>query len=312
MQRKFLTYSLLFFLPVVAGYLALEHASRQLPSVFKENQRYISETAPSIETLVLGSSQMQGAINPEWLDSPTVNMASGDQHHNTDFKLLQGMMERFPQLKTVVLEVSYSHFELPHNGKDFWKNTLYLNYFEVNCFERTTYFKDRLLYLANPKFFSRRLHQDYLSKEETTNFNAYAFNLNNYEGQFKTLDYDEQRIADMPNFKINREPNLQLFKHNTALFEEMLIFLRAKNLQVILVQAPMYKTYHSKKTPAILNRRDSTVNAVLRKYENVRLLNAENDTINYGVKDFWNQSHLNPKGAEKFTATLNTLLKDLK
>ena len=126
MQKKFLTYCLLFFVPVIAGYLVMEYLSRDLPSVFKANAEYIERENDNFETLVLGSSQIQSAINPEWLDSPTLNVASGDQHHDTDYKLLKFFQKNIPQLKTVVLEVSYSHFELPHNGRDFWKNALYL------------------------------------------------------------------------------------------------------------------------------------------------------------------------------------------
>ncbi|MBL4663017.1 MAG: hypothetical protein JKY22_05575 [Flavobacteriaceae bacterium] len=311
MQRKFLTYCLLFFIPVVIGYFALEYFSGQLPSALSENEKYLKNEQNSIQTLVLGSSQMQGAINPEWLDSPTLNLASGDQHHDTDFKLLKEMISRLPKLETVVLEVSYSHFELPHNGKNFWKNSLYLKYYNVNCFERSTYFKDRLLYLANPNFYSKQLHSHYVKRIDRTSFNDFGFNMNNYKGAFEELKYDEQRIADMRSFKINRKPNLQIFEINTALFHKMLEFLAKKELQVIITKVPMYKTYHNKKVPAILERRDSVISTILMQYPNTHLLDLENDTLNYNVEDYWNQSHLNPDGGLKFTAQLNSLLNTL-
>jgi hypothetical protein len=47
---------------------------------------------------------------------------------------------------------------------------------------------------------------------------------------------------------------------------------------------------------------------VLQKYPNTQILDQENNTTHFTVKDFWNQSHLNPDGAEKFTAQLNQLL----
>lgn len=309
MQRKFLTYCLLFFLPVVAGFMAMEYLSLSLPIAIKANQEYIKRTNDKFETLILGSSQIQSAVNPEWLDSPTLNLASGDQHHDTDFKLLKDFEPKLHDLKTVIIEVSYSHFELPHNGKDFWKNALYLKYYDVNCYERNTYFKDRLVYLSNPRFFSEKINEWYIKKNRVVKFNHHGFNTENYQGQFKMLDHDVEKIANMPRFKINTEPNLNIFAINTRLFYEMLDYLSEKELVVILTKLPMYKTYHAKKNPGILRRRDSVIADVLRKYRNVKLLDLETDTVLFQVKDYWNQSHLNPDGAKKFTAWLNVLLK---
>ena len=300
----------MFFLPVVAGYLAMEYLSLGLPSAIKANQEYIKRVNDNFETLILGSSQIQSAVNPEWLDSPTLNLASGDQHHDTDLKLLKGFEPKLTDLKTVVIEVSYSHFELPHNGKDFWKNALYLKYYNVNCFERNTYFKDRLVYLSNPRFFSEKINEQYIKKNTIMKFNDHGFNTENYEGQFKVLGHDEEKIAKMPRFKINTEPNLEIFATNTRLFYEMLDYLSEKELVVILAKLPMYKTYHAKKNPAILRRRDRVIADVLQKYHNVKLLDLETDTVLFKVNDYWNQSHLNPNGAKKFTAWLNAILKN--
>ena len=309
MQRKFLTYSLFFFLLVVAGYLVMEYLSLGLPSAIKANQIYREQSHDDFKILVLGSSQIQSAVNPEWLDSPTLNLASGDQHHDTDFKLLKGIESKLQDLKTVVLEVSYSHFELPHNGKDFWKNALYLKYYDVNCFERKTYFKDRLVYLSNPRFFSEKINEQYIKKNTIVKFNDHGFNTENYEGQFEVLNHDEKKITNMPRFKINTEPNLEIFATNTRLFYEMIDYLSEKKIAIILCKVPMYKTYHERRNPAILRRRDSVITDVLQKYPKVKLLDLETDTVLFQVKDYWNQSHLNPDGAKKFTAWLNALIK---
>jgi len=289
--------------------MAMEYLSLSLPSAIKANQEYIIRTNDNFETLILGSSQIQSAVNPEWLDSPTLNLASGDQHHDTDFKLLKSFETKLHDLKTVIIEVSYSHFELPLNGKDFWKNTLYLKYYDVNCFERNTYFKDRLVYLSNPRFFSEKINEQYIKKNAVVKFNDHGFNTENYEGQFKMLNHEKEKIANMSRFKINTEPNLEIFATNTRLFYEMLDYLSEKELVVILTKVPMYKTYHAKKNPAILRRRDSVIADVLKKYRNVKLLDLETDTVLFQVKDYWNQSHLNPDGTKKFTAWLNVLLK---
>lgn len=308
MLKKFLTYSLFFFIPVISGYLMMEFLTRQVPNSYQANVDYMESSHPPFQVLILGSSQIQGAVNPEWIDKSTLNLASGDQHHNTDFKLLKAFRSRMPQLETVVLEVSYSHFELPHNSKDFWKNSLYLEYYDVNCFERNIWFKDRLIYLSNPEFFSEKIHQHWTEPEQSPEYNKFGFNMNNYEGQFKELGHDETKITAMHRFKINTEPNLQVFDQNVALFKDMVKYLQQEGLKVIICQLPMYKTYHDNKNPDILRRRDSVVAEVNKNFKNLIVLDLENDVLSYEVTDFWNQSHLNPQGAAKFASSLNVML----
>ncbi len=308
MQRKFITYCFLFFAPVVIGYLVMESLTLGIPSAFQINQVRLQNEADAIETLVLGSSQIMNAVNPEWMESPTLNIASGNQHHDTDFKLLKGLLPRLKNLTTVVIEVSYSHFELPHNGKDFWKNSVYLKYYNVNCFERTTYFKDRLIYLSYPKFFSERIQEYYIDKKPLTDFNDFGYNYADVYGQFNALNYDLKAIEAMKSFKINTEENLTTFQTNTTLFIELLDYLKAKDLQVILCTLPMYHSYLEKRDPHILNRRDGILDWAQNKYENVQLLLLEETTDNYLLKDFWNQSHLSPSGAKKYTQSLNAFI----
>ena len=309
MQRTFVKYLLLFFLPVIAVNVGLELYVRAQPSLFKANAKYLEKTQENIEVVAFGSSQIKDAINAEWIDVPLLNMASGDQHHDTDFKLLMGLKDRLPKLKTVIFEVSYSHFELPHNGPDFWKHGAYLHYYNLNTFDRRTWFKDRLLFLSNPQFFSKRFYADSLANSSQPEFNAYGFDTNNYYGQFRRVGFDSLQIEAMKSFKINTVPNTTLFKHNVGVFQELVAYARNQGLQVIIAQAPMYRTYHSKKQLGILKRRDSVVHKLVSEDPGIRLFDREKDTLNYHIRDFWNQSHLNPDGARKFSQSLNLFLK---
>jgi len=309
MHKKFITYCLLFFIPIIVIYGIVEYLTLNIRSGHTIKQRIIKDESDTIETLVLGSSQILRAVNPEFLDSKTLSLASGNQHHDTDFKILKQLRNQFPNLKTVLLEVSYSHFELPHNGTDFWKNSIYLKYYNVNCFERNTYFKDRLVFHSNPSLFSEQLIKYYIKDKNVFDHNKYGFNLSDTFGQFARLGYDEDSIKNMPRFRINLEPNKQLFSTNTLVFTKMLDYCEKENLNVVIVTVPMYKTYLQRRNHEILNRRDSVLNNVAKNYPRVFLFQRENDTINYDVTDFYNQSHLSVSGAKKTSIYLNTFLK---
>tara|TARA_R100000935_G_scaffold55682_2_gene85977 strand:- start:70702 stop:71643 length:942 start_codon:yes stop_codon:yes gene_type:complete len=311
MQRTFIISLFAFFIPVVLGYLAVEFATRELPMSYRYISEYMKTEGETIEVLALGSSQVKNAINPAFIDLKTLNLASGSQHHDTDFKLLKQLLPKLPNVKTVIIEASYSHFELPHNSSAFWKNSIYLTYYGANNFERKTYFKDQLIYLSNPQFLSEKLYEYYIKREESFGFNRFGYDTLNYAGVFKDLNYDEVKISEKKVFKINKAPNLELFEQNTKLFFEMLEYLEAKKLNVMLVEVPMYKTYHRQRVPEILKRRDSIVQLAKQHYSTIKLYLQEADTLQYSAKDYWNQSHLNPKGGKKFSTDLNTYLNSL-
>lgn len=300
MKKKLYISALIFFLPVVMILVATEIVCRKLPSNYAVIAEYLESEAAEIEIMAVGTSQLKDALNPALMPVPTVNLASGNQHHDTDFKLYKEISKRLPQLNTVVLEASYSHFEMPHNGKDFWKNSVYELYYDVNCFERPTWFKDRLLYISNPSYFSSQILSHYGTDADPTGFNRYGFDTLNFEGRFKRLGFNEEMIAGT-NFRISRIPDPALYKHNAAFFLKMIEEITAADKQVIIVKPPMYKTFLPERTPAILRRRDSLLNKISQLYPEIKFLDLEEDTINFKAIHYWNQSHLNPAGARVFT-----------
>ena len=87
--------------------------------------------------------------------------------------------------------------------------------------------------------------------------------------------------------------------------------MKKQHLNVILVTVPLYKTYLDERNPNIVRRRDSVISEILKKYDNVILLNKETDSLQFKVEDFLNENHLNPDGAKKFTALINQKLDSL-
>jgi len=309
-QLRFLKYCAVFFIPVIIVYAVLELLVLDLPINYKFYGNHLNTHSKEIEVMALGSSQVKCGFNPALSNKSAINFASTSQHHNEDFNILKGTIDRFPKLKTVVLEVSSNHLELPHHANDYWKNSIYLKYYNVNAFERPTWAKDKLIFLSNTRFFSHKLMNFYFYKTDNSELNEFGFDTNNYDGAFKKLNYDENEIANHK-FKIITREDLSIFKKNTAYLFEMMDYLEKQNLNVIIINVPIYKTYAHKRNPNIVHRRDSVLNVIKNKYSNVILLNKETDTVQFAVRDFLNENHLNPDGAKKFTALVNRKLDSL-
>ncbi len=309
-QLRFLKYCMGFFIPLIIVYAILEILVLNIPINYKVFGNYLNKHASEIEVMALGSSQMKCGFNPALSVERAINLASTSQHHNEDFKILKGTINRIPNLKTVIIEVSYNHLELPHHPKDYWKNSVYLKYYGINTFERPTWVKDKLIYLANARFYSHKLMDHYFYKTDKSQLNEYGFDTNNYEGVFKKLNYDETKIAEHK-FKIITREDLTIFNTNTVYLFKMIDFMKEKNLNVIICTVPLYKTYLNKRNPNIVRRRDSVLSEILKKYKNVTILDKETDTLQFTAKDFLNENHLNPDGAKKFTALVNRKLDSL-
>lgn len=298
---------LVFFLPVLLVYIFIDFAILQIPQSYQNKATYFKTTKQDIQLVSFGSSQMQKAVNPEHISVPAINFGSTSQHHRLDFEILKQIKDQLPKLKTVVFELSYSHLELPHNSKEFWKNTIYYNFFDVNAFGRKTYFKDRLLFISRPDFYVKLIKEFYITNNNKSVYNRYGFKTNDTLGKFFKLGYDAQKIAGKK-VEINTKQNLKAFTYNTAYFETIMNYTLAQNLEVIIVTLPMYKTFLKQRNQTILNRRDSILIDLQNKYSHLKIYRKEQDTTSYNVHDFKNESHLNSFGAEKYTKALNSYL----
>jgi hypothetical protein len=306
-QKYFLKGALLFFIPVIAVYMILELLFLQLPSNHIKVGELIASEGKNIEILTTGSSQMKCAVNPQFLDQKAINFGSPSQHHNIDYNIIRQTKTRLEKVQVIVLELSYSHLERPHNTKFFWKNNAYLKYFNVNNFGRKTYFKDKLLFLSRPIICEKALIDHYIKNKDVSEFNRFGFEEQQFDGIFESINYDDDEIPT--EFRINTSENSDLFKKNTEFLYRMLDYLSEEKMNVVIATIPMHRYYLRGRNPNILRRRDSILELILKNYNNVRAFKKEEDSINYKTSDFRNHNHLNPRGAAKFTTELNAFIK---
>lgn len=294
---------------MVVVFIIVELLVLAMPANYKNNSAYYKENKDSIELMAFGTSQMAGAINPNFIDVKSICLASSSQHHKLDFTILKQLLPETKNLKYVVLELSTSHLELPHNSKDFWKNSVYLKYYKVNAFERFTYFRDELIFISNPDIYSEKLKDYYLLNKNEDILNLYGFNTGEGHGVFRKYNYDETVISKLKTTP-NQQENPEIFKHNTVYFYSMLDYLKEQQIQTIICSLPLYKTYRSHLNPNIVRRRDSIITVIKKNYPNVIFLNVENDT-DFKVENFNNANHLNLSGAKIFSEKLNEVINDL-
>jgi cupin superfamily acireductone dioxygenase involved in methionine salvage len=304
-QTSFHLQLCVFFSLIIIVVLLIEFGIRNLRTEFSINKTLLENETEVIHTLILGTSQLSKGINAELLEDNTANLASSSQHHNVDFALLKEIVPNLSNLKIVFLELSYAHLELQHSTERFWKNSIYYSYFNVNLFNRRAYFKDKLLYISNPEYFSRLLKMKFIQKEPSS-LNDKAFDTLGFDGIFKRNNY--KNIDKINVNGLENKENLAVYEYNTSHFIKMLTYLENKNLNIVILSPPTHKLYVENRNNNIVKRRDSFINKLKNKYPKITFLNLENDTITFRTKDYRDFNHLNPDGAKKLTAILQRTL----
>ena len=306
--KKFTYRTLLFLIPVCVAVLSIEYLVRNIPNSINTSSSYFKQEKNNIKSLVLSASQNKRAINPEYLSTNTLTVAGSRQGHKTDYYLLKDLHKQLPNLERVFIGVTVRHFESRPNPKDFWKYRSFLVYYNVNAFEKPTYFKERFIYLGNPNFYTDKLEAFYLNKERDV-YNKFGFHLEGIKDRFSKLHYDEETIINTFKFGKDRALNKKYLDLSTSWFHKTLAYCQDNNIKVILTKTPTYKNYKLALNQDVIKRRDSIVEQILKMYLNTRLFDEESSP-SYTIKHFINESHLNPEGAKLFTKKLDTFIQE--
>lgn len=305
MIKKFLIRTCIFLIPVIIGYAILENYTRNLPLTPKIKSEFYKKYQDDIEVLVLGASQNRDAINPEFLSQKTLNLAYPDQDYHVSFKLLEQVGPTLPSLKTIIIPISYGHFETAPNQKDTWKNSMYRHYFGATVSDKFTYFKDNFLYISFPNYYSIKI-TDHRNGKNRVDFNEYGYNKDVTTSPFYAKKYDSLTIANSPLHIAPLQENPAFVPENAEKLEAILAFCAKQNYKVLLIETPTTARFKQQRIPQVLQRKDSILSVVKTAYS-IRYIDTDSNS-DYSIKDHRDDNHLSPQGAEKFTKRLNKII----
>lgn len=307
MIKKFLIQTCIFLIPVIIGYAILENYTRNLPLTPKIKSEFYKKNKGDIEVLVLGASQNRDAINPEFLSQKALNLAYPDQDYYVSSRLLEQVGPTLPSLKTVIVPISYGHFETAPNQKETWKNSMYRHYFGATISEKFTYFKDNLLYISLPNYYSSKINNHRNGKSKV-DCNEYGYNKDVSASSFYKLKYDSLTITNSPVHITPLAQNPSLVSQNVERLEFILDFCNQQGYKVILIETPTTNRFKQHRIPEVLHRKDSILSMVTKKY-NIQYYKDADSTNGYSIKDHRDNNHLSTQGAEKFTKRLNKVIR---
>ncbi len=302
-MKSFYSKIVLFLLPIFLVWIATEVFYRNVENnyIFKTERLQVEKNR--IETLVLGDSHAFFGINPDYFSTYTYNLANVSQSLYFDKLLLEKYIDSLPKLRTVVLNISYFSLSLADDtGEDKWRKYFYQQQMKVDV-PSISVWDPRQYSLALSRRFGQSVE---LFKEYAVKGTLVSSYPNGYGMQdASNIVTDKVSISRLISKK--HEDHSLDFRKNTKRLEQLITMCEKRNINLILVEMPVYKTYYG-----LLNLRkkkqiSATLSRLEKKYRGVRYFNFSQDA-RFTDSDLRDADHLTNEGAVKFSKILNGIM----
>ncbi len=300
-MRKFLQKISLLILPFIFLLIFLEILIRYIPNDYKTKRDYLAQHKDSITTLIIGGSNSYGDINPNYLKGNAYNLSHYSQTLEYDYALFNKYIDQLPNLKNLILSISYFtyyreilDFDEPYNSKNYYV------YYKINS-EIPLKYRFEITSLPFRVNLRRAFNFIIYNKTERTNqnkgFSPYLFHEKdlNFELSGKEAARRHSRITD------------RHYKMHLAYLNRIIEECEKRNIQVILVTLPTYKSYRTNLDTMQLKQTFTVTDSIAKKHKNTIYLN-EFSNPEFKKKHFYNADHLNQTGAVIMSKKLNAYL----
>lgn len=306
---KRLIKNILFFLfPLALVFIPLEIYLRQ--NTFKAKAEFIKQHQNEIEWLVLGSSHNWRAINPALFQKTTASLAFGGSAIDIDIFLANHYLEKLPQLKRIILEVSYHSLE-ERRGYTWGKNHLLWVHFGIAHYNGPVPWYDYALLSSQPLFYGRKLLMEH-NKIESGKYNEYGFinvdpdtSYRSFTNRFQRLNFNANKIkkgSEKYLANLHKRSNLDNYQQSLRELDKLIEICKKKEIAISIISPPKYFLYQQAMNEEKYARRNAFLNRI-KDQAHVQVLVYDAFQQN-NPKWFSNENHLNVDGANQFTRIL--------
>ena len=309
-MNKFLLRVLLPFLILISSFFFCgEFYLRSLPNDFKLKNQYLEEHADDLKVVVLGASTVSMGIKPAYFDlQPAYNFGYVSQSYDFNLLILSKCFDQMDSLKYVILDMSWNQpWNCKNGNNDINKNKFYHLYYGFPCssieFEMLASVKE---------LFHRISPSDRKEAMQTIDDDGYQ------SGYYEDIPYNEASWAASASWSVEQCAKRQRDKFAASMYKESVGYMcriielcRKKNVQVMMVTPPAMKMFYdnldTKQIIILYHLADSLEHV----YDNVHYMDYFRSDSLFSGDEMYNPTHLNPRGAKKFTLMLNDTINKL-
>lgn len=295
---------LLFYLPFLIAFPILDARLGQIPNYFAQKRQFIETQLDEIEILTMGSSQ-GNSINPQFLSARAFNLSNDSQDLYYDWRLIEKYIQRMPNLRLVVLPISYFSLEYRiDRSQSNWR----------------TYFYE-LLWDIPPQPDDTKLQAGFYSY-----IAAYGWNeVQNYlQNGFQSRMVDKMMPdgwRDTPTIELEESAEKELqarqstikpdqgIMHREAVpgnitwTQRIIDLCRTRNVNVVIITTPVHHYYSDNIDPFAFQLMQEEIARLVRS-NGLSYFNFFTDD-RFSASDFYNRDHLNNQGCEKFSQIMD-------
>jgi hypothetical protein len=307
-MNTFLKKIFYFIFPIVVVLIGIELYFRNQDHPFKLKATYQKENLSEIENVFLGTSHTQNGINPEFFSKKTSNLGFAAQNIQLDSAVFFKVIPKMEKVKNVIIELDYHRLDEPID-KNYFRLPWYYIYYDIEVYP-INFFNKISLYSSNTEFFNTNLWNSFKSTYKEKVVNKYGYVVKNYNDNFAPMKYDSLEIIKTASVRLkNRHTDISLKSRlsNKNRINQMINYCNQNNIKVYILSFPLFKTYRDLKIVEKDAFRKQFIDSLV-KHSKVKLLNYESST-DFNLKDFSDDDHLNPKGAEKLSRKLDSVFK---
>jgi len=285
---------ILCLLPLILTAITFELIARRIPNSYSAKVNLLMSKKDSVEILIMGSSHSNHGINPKYWNKEALNLANANQSLLQDYNILSKYLPECKKVRTVIIPISYFSLQYDMASSPEQRRCAYYSfYMDVKGAESA-----RFDIRNHSALF---LWDGPLGVIESMRRNKVVMNEYGYQppDNNKTINRETGKKS-----VAMREANMyiNLLGSNLKILERMLTEFKSKDIKIIFATIPVYTTFSQNITKNNYDIMTSKINNIATKY-GVKYYNYFYDN-RFDVSDFWDDDHLNEKGALKFSAIL--------
>lgn len=303
------------FLVTIAGFGALlllmctiiEVALLFRPNIYAYKRQYMDEHLKDIKVLLLGSSHIEEAVKPELVGKGVFNLAISARIKDYDVALADIYVPKMDSLEAIVMPIDYTNFFFERQHENPLTKSIPEDLSGTCRCMHTKYMGTRI----DPFwYFSEILNSklNYMSRfwnkrqklQECDSLGYVRLDINE-----RLADWDLRSIPAV----IDTTKAIDQASYDEMLqqYEQLAQVTKKRQVRLVLVATPVYKTYQESIHPIVLNDIHVFVQKLQKSYPHVEYYENLFDD-RFTADDFQDASHLTEAGAIKYSKILSDII----
>lgn len=272
--------------------------------MYSSKEAYLVKNITNIESLILGSSHAYYGIDPGYMSGRAFSLANTSQTLDYDDWLISKYINQMPNLKYVVVPVSYfSLLAFMDKEVEDWRSKYYRIYFHKKDMLPITYNFEAMQTLKSTL---TKIMNYYYKKQVPSDYTELGFGTTyKLENRLKNWEDSGPISAKRHTKKINKSDVAANVNHIINIIKQC----QNKGVKVLLITPPAHKSYikHLEKQQLALTI--TTCERLSREYQ-VQYYNLM-ENPEFVSADFYDSDHLNQYGARKLSINISRHLNSL-